>query len=945
MLRTPRTTRPQPSLPSPCCGPWPMSPDAPWPKWARRPMQPTQTWGRDMTASVRREFRFTTQASAEATWRALSDTDRINRVSGFGMRFALERSADGTLERRGTLRRYGLTLRWLELQAIYDAPHQFRIERQVDNGPVRSMVTSCTITPRPGGPDAGTDIEYVLEVEPRSALLRPLVEIDIGGTLARRLRQTLANVVRALDQGLDPPDQTPPALGEAALARLDAGLESVRPRRVGEELRALVLDAPLIAQDRIQPLRLARQWGVTDDEALRGMLGAVHAGVLVMQWELLCPSCRLPTDRSARQLPAPGQRHCLSCDVAFDATFPDAVAVTFRLAPAIRTFDVPIDCLSSPARVPHLVAQAVVAPGAELDWRLALLDGTYRIRSWPALEPASLVVRRDLTAQSLTVTAGPHAIHPPVLRSAPGSVALVVVNRLERPLRVVVERRWLPAWTLTAARLLELPEAAELLPVEALAVGTQVASGVYAVLAVQILRGGVAAEHAVRAALQDNGALRTQVGNGALVATYAGPDAALAAAASLQGALFLTGAVGSGVVIETQTPGGFALGGAALERTLREARAGEPGDISVVAGVQLDPAVARAEAAGTVRTWPPLRPECGVRLEFVGRSSEVVRLPCMPPGEPRAGEVVDARYELGERLGRGAYGLVHDARDRRTGGAVVLKLLHPDLADDPAQVQRFFNEGRLLARLDHPNVVRVLNWGLGDDGRLYVALERLRGRELTVLLREEGVLDPVRTLRLADGVLRGLEAAHQAGVVHRDVKPSNLFLVQEPGGELLKLLDFGIAVDDSGRTIQADEGAAIIGTPWYMAPEQVEGKPVDGRTDLYALALVLYECLSGRLPFEAATPVAVLFARTYTEPAALGESIDATLLPAGLEVALMQALAMDPDRRWAGAAAMRAALREVLDACRPREDELRRAWSQLRPAAAAKQRHVKTVTG
>jgi hypothetical protein len=881
-------------------------------------------------APVVRAFRLTTSADLQTTWAAFSDTDRINRLAAFGMRFEVSQGPGGEPVRRGWMRRYGLTLRWIERPVLHDAPRAWRIERIVENGPVTRMIAACKMSARQGG---GTDLAYDLEIQPRAAIFRPLVEFDLGGNLAKRLEQALQRTIAALDQGLPPPDVAPPQLGRAARKHLDALIGQVAPTRVADELHAFLTDAPLNEQDRMQPLVLARRWSLPDDEVIAGCVSAVRAGLLVLRWDLLCPSCQLPAAVDGQLQPGRGTAHCPACDVTYDATFPDAVAVTFRPAPAVRTFAVTMACLSSPARVPHMVAQALVAAGGELDWQVSLLEGTYRLRTWPQVDPASLSVRPGHPSQEATAVVTQHGIVPAHLRANAGRVLLCLRSKLDRPLRVVIERRWQPPHTLTAGRLLELPEAAALLPPDALAPGVASTVTPLAIVAVQVLRGGDMGLALAVQALRSGGARTVQAGNGAAVAVFELAEVALAAVEPMHGALFLATVVACGPVLETHV--GQAkptLGGRSVQEALRLARAGAAGEVVLIADPTLEPAL--TAAADRWRRVAEAAPGAPAQLVFLGTAAPL-QLPGAPTAEPATGDLIDGRYELGQRLGRGGFGTVFLATDGHDGSELVIKLLHGVHHEDPVQVQRFFNEGRLLARLQHPNVVRVVDWGQGGDGRLFLALERLVGRELAEVMKETRVVDPVRALRLASDALAGLHAVHRAGLVHRDLKPGNLFVIGEGTGERCKLIDFGIAYDVTGSLLQPDDAGTIVGTPHYMAPEQVEGKPVDPRADLYALAVVVYECVAGRLPFQGDTAMAVLLARLQ-HPAEPLEQAVAIALPAGLAEAVMRALEQVPDARWPDAESMRHALVQVLVGLHGREREVEQAWQKLRAERAGR---------
>ncbi len=265
-----------------------------------------------------------------------------------------------------------------------------------------------------------------------------------------------------------------------------------------------------------------------------------------------------------------------------------------------------------------------------------------------------------------------------------------------------------------------------------------------------------------------------------------------------------------------------------------------------------------------------------------------------------AGTTLCGRYRLDRLIGSGGMAQVWEGTDAVLGRRVAVKLLHPHLASDQAFVRRFRQEAIAAARLNDPGIVGVYDT-CSDAGHEAIVMELLDATTLRQLLDERGVLDADTTLRIGLRLLDALEAAHRAGLVHRDVKPSNILLCSDGR---VKIADFGIAKADD-QTELTREGA-LIGTASYLAPEQLTGGEVDGRADLYSLGLVLYECLTGRVPFEGDTGAAVALARlhtTPTDPRRLRADV-----PPRLASAVMRSLERDPDDRFASAADFRAGL-------------------------------------
>jgi hypothetical protein len=269
-------------------------------------------------------------------------------------------------------------------------------------------------------------------------------------------------------------------------------------------------------------------------------------------------------------------------------------------------------------------------------------------------------------------------------------------------------------------------------------------------------------------------------------------------------------------------------------------------------------------------------------------------------------ERVLSAYQVEELIGRGGMGEVYLARDTRLDRPVALKVLGADLAGDGRFRERLLRESRLAAGLDHPNVVPIYEAG-DAEGRLFIAMRYVEGTDLRALLRRHGALGPDRALALGGQVAGALDAAHARGLVHRDVKPSNV-LVDDPGGrDHCYLADFGLtqSVSDHGP---AD--GSLMGTLDYVAPEQIRGDPIDGRADQYALACLLFECLTGTLPFRRDSEMATIFAHLEEPPPAASDHQPG--LPPELDAVLARAMAKDPADRYESCEALVAAARTAV---------------------------------
>lgn len=310
-------------------------------------------------------------------------------------------------------------------------------------------------------------------------------------------------------------------------------------------------------------------------------------------------------------------------------------------------------------------------------------------------------------------------------------------------------------------------------------------------------------------------------------------------------------------------------------------------------------------------------PQCGKPTEQQACPNDgtpTVRRVASVRGDLMAGEVVGGRYRVVGVLGRGGFGTVYEAEHVTTGHPVALKILvaNPGQEDDEL-ARRFFQEAATTSRLSHPNTVRVFDFGQSERGDLFLAMERLVGETLMDVLARcaaEGErMGEDDVVEVGVAILRSLGEAHAHGLVHRDLKPANIFLHQVAGGEgIVKVLDFGIVKDVDAHMTQAGKA---LGTPTHMSPEQAMGKAIDGRSDLYALGVLLYECLSGTLPFYAESPLAIVMMHVTEPPQPLEQRCPGVVRPSIARV-VERALCKDPGERWPDAATMRVALQKAL---------------------------------
>ncbi len=329
-----------------------------------------------------------------------------------------------------------------------------------------------------------------------------------------------------------------------------------------------------------------------------------------------------------------------------------------------------------------------------------------------------------------------------------------------------------------------------------------------------------------------------------------------------------------------------------------------PKDGSMLVDVQTAPAA------------PPAPPQSSTPKTPAGGTATSVRTPPIKPASldrasTLSNQLLDARYQVLKKLGEGGMSYVYLAREISSGQEVAIKVLSPKLASDKSSVERLRREAGLAMRLDHPNVCRILRLGESEDGLIYLVMPFLHGELLSDREVRGGPMDLAVGLSILRQVCAGLQHAHELQIIHRDLKPENIMLVPNPdGSDRAVVMDFGLAKERRADPSIAKLTATgiILGTPEFMSPEQIRGKPLDARSDVYALGIVAFEMFSGKLPFQGRNAQEMMIARLRGNPVPLRTYRPD--LPAGLEKAIGRSLETNPDGRYSTTLEFAAALSE-----------------------------------
>jgi serine/threonine-protein kinase len=304
----------------------------------------------------------------------------------------------------------------------------------------------------------------------------------------------------------------------------------------------------------------------------------------------------------------------------------------------------------------------------------------------------------------------------------------------------------------------------------------------------------------------------------------------------------------------------------------------------------------------------PFARECGHELAALPASHMVpsARRTMRPKDRYIGREILDGQFRIIKKIGTGGMGSVYKAEQPDMNRMVAVKILHAKLKNRHDLVSRFRREARAMSHLTHPNTVKVMMYGELETGELYIVMEYLEGRNMNQIVRRQGPLPVERAIPILVQVCGALEEAHELGIIHRDMKPENIFLTNSGGiTDFPKVLDFGLAKVTErelrpGSIMLTQEGM-VFGTPEFMSPEQAQGLELDRRSDIYSLAVILYEALTGKLPFDARSSMEYIQLHVTKPPISLDERVEGMSFPPGLGAVIAKALAKEANGRFATA--------------------------------------------
>ncbi|HYC50622.1 MAG TPA: serine/threonine-protein kinase, partial [Gemmatimonadaceae bacterium] len=297
-------------------------------------------------------------------------------------------------------------------------------------------------------------------------------------------------------------------------------------------------------------------------------------------------------------------------------------------------------------------------------------------------------------------------------------------------------------------------------------------------------------------------------------------------------------------------------------------------------------------------------PQCGTEYELDQRfcPKDGSTLKSQGAAADLVGSIIADRYHVLKKLGEGGMGTVYLAEHVKMGRKSAVKVMNPGMVNDADAISRFNREAANASKISHTNVASVYDFGETSDGLIYLAMEFVEGPALTKVIEQSGALAPIRAADITRQAAEALAVAHDMGIVHRDLKPDNIMIANNrDGSDCVKVVDFGIAKAANNEAQKVTKTGLVVGTPEYMSPEQLAGDKLDGRSDIYSLALVSFAMMTGKLPFPGETVQESMIARLTDEPKKLSEMKADISWPPAVQLVMDKALQRDADLRYASA--------------------------------------------
>lgn len=775
---------------------------------------------------------------------------------------------------------------------VYSPPERLEARAHLTGGSFRKLRVQFQLTEV----EAGTELVVRLELETgNDGWLGFLVKPATRAMVASRLQHSADGLRTALG-GVTHRALRPPPLDPEVYARLKERLKGAPPQATAALIQRLQ-SAPLAVQSTLKPREIAAQEGLPLAQVVEVLTLGVRTGLLELEWVPMCAEAGIRATE-AHKIAETGV-HCEVCGIRLDGQAPDAMEAVFHPRSSVRPEIATVTQVRSRSREPIEVGEHILNKGgAEIPLELS----TGRVHLRIGEQQLNLDVGPEHEAATiLTLEITDSGIRLQPGRTAPGTHRLRVDNQSRRSV-LQITRTWRPWRPLTASAWLRDRELGQLLAAAHFGPGCEAIRGT-----VLVAQGKTATPRRTIQAIFEHLATPERVvklSNTHVAAVFSDGSRALEAMEQAVARQLSVGiGVGTGVIVRTGATRPQILG-RAMDRAQEALASAGPPQIAVheASIADIREMITAHDRVVTLQHRDG-QPWLLAFAAVIDGAPELDLMIEPLPASFAPGPITEvAGMKVISELDRGGVGVVLEVEDPESGDHWAAKVIHSHLADE-RYLQLFYKEGYYASQIQHPNVVALKDWG-EDDGRPYLMMELLQGHTLFAEVRKHGTLDLPRTRDVLAALLDGLSAIHIKGLVHRDVKPHNIFLLdspeQTPHG--VKLIDFGLM-----RRAGKSSSEQFSGTPEFMAPEQLLLGSVDGRTDVYSVGALAYFAYTGRIPFRGNTRGEGAVQRLE---GTLREGLDPSIL-GPLEPIITRAMKVDPNDRWATATQMSEALKSL----------------------------------